>query len=216
LIRLFNEQAASAPRFVLVTERTPVLETEPNDDFKKPQALEDLPISIDGRLDKSGDVDSFRVSLQAGQTLIASVDAYTLGSPVDAVLRLVDSRGVQLALNHDDGRTLDPQLAWTAPTSGDYIVRFSASLIRQRRREVNRWKRLRLSCTSRSAYLQYTCQESNAAQTAVSSDGIWLSLGSNSVRWDRIGASFQTTVLRVPDTSRVNAACGAGGMGRAR
>src|SRR6185503_16858506 len=72
--------------------------------------------------DKSGDVDSFAVTLEAGQTLIASLEAYTLASPMDAVLRLVDSRGVQLASNDDDGRTLDPLLAWTATSAGSYVL----------------------------------------------------------------------------------------------
>ncbi len=122
LVRLFNDQGASRPRFLVVTHDVPAQETEPNDDFKKPQALERLPLSLNGRLDKSGDVDSFSVNLEAGQTLVASVEAYPLGSPVDALLRLVDSHGVQLTLKHDDGRTLDPFLAWTAQTGGTYVV----------------------------------------------------------------------------------------------
>jgi hypothetical protein len=119
LVRVFNEQGASGPRFLILSGEPQAAEQEPNDDFMKPQAV-DLPVSLNGRLDKSGDVDSFAVTLEAGQTLIASLEAYTLASPMDAVLRLVDSRGVQLALNDDDGRTLDPLLAWTANSAGTY------------------------------------------------------------------------------------------------
>ncbi|MEO8425898.1 MAG: hypothetical protein ABI651_02180 [Verrucomicrobiota bacterium] len=124
LIRVFNEQGASGPRFLIITREPQGAEQEPNDDFSKPQPVDvnHLPVSINGRLDKSGDVDSFAVALEAGQTLIASVEAYILASPVDAVLRLVDSRGVQVALNHDDGRTLDPLLAWTAKVAGTYVL----------------------------------------------------------------------------------------------
>jgi hypothetical protein len=122
LVRVFNEQGASGPRFLIVTREPQSSEQEPNDDFKKPQTLDQLPVSLNGRLDKSGDVDSFGVTLEAGQTLIASVEAYTLASPMDAVLRLVDSRGVQVALNQDDGRTFDPFLAWTATSAGRYIL----------------------------------------------------------------------------------------------
>ena len=121
LVRVFNEQGASGPRFLIVTPEPPSAEQEPNDDFKKPQPLEQLPASLNGRLDKSGDVDSFAVTLETGQTLIASLEAYTLASPMDAVLRVVDSRGVQVALNHD-GRTFDPFLAWTAASAGTYIL----------------------------------------------------------------------------------------------
>jgi Bacterial pre-peptidase C-terminal domain len=122
LVRVFNEQGASGPRFLIVTREPQAAEQEPNDDFMKPQAVDHLPVSLNGRLDKSGDVDSFAVTLEAGQTLIASLEAYTLASPMDAVLRLVDSRGVQLALNDDDGCTLDPLLAWTANSAGTYIL----------------------------------------------------------------------------------------------
>ncbi|PYM15436.1 MAG: hypothetical protein DME18_04310 [Verrucomicrobia bacterium] len=122
MIRVFNEQGTSGPRFLIVTREPQSSEQEPNDDFTKPQAMDHLPVSLNGRLDKSGDVDSFAVTLKAGQTLVASLEAYTLASPMDAVLRLVDSRGVQVALNDDDGRTPDPLLVWTAQSAGTYVV----------------------------------------------------------------------------------------------
>ena len=121
LVRVFNEQGASGPRFLIVTGEPQTAEQEPNDDYIKPQVLDRLPVSLNGRLDKSGDVDSFAVDLEAGQTLIVSVEAYTLASPIDAVLRLIDSRGVQVALN-DDYRTLDPLLEWKADSAGTYIL----------------------------------------------------------------------------------------------
>ena len=122
LIRVFNETGASALRFLIVTAGPQGTEVEPNDEFTKPQVVEQLPVTINGRLNKGGDVDSFAVTLDAGQTLIAAVEAYVLASPVDAVLRLVDTQGLELALNHDDGRTLDPKLVWTAKTAGTYVL----------------------------------------------------------------------------------------------
>lgn len=120
-LRVFNGDGASAPRFLLVTREPQTLEQEPNDDFAQPQKVERLPASVNGRLEKSGDVDSYAVTLEAGQTLVASVEAFTLASPVDAVLRVVDARGTQVAWNHD-GRTLDPELVWTASAAGTYVV----------------------------------------------------------------------------------------------
>src|SRR6266487_2808287 len=114
LIRMFNEQGASALRFLIVTRDPQLAEREPNDDFSNPQSIERFPASLNGRLEKSGDVDSFAVPLEAGQTLIASVEAFTLAS-------LVDAPGVQVAWNHD-GRTLDPFLAWTAKSAGTYVL----------------------------------------------------------------------------------------------
>lgn len=121
LIRLFNEQGASGPRFFIVSREPQLAEQEPNDDYTKPQVIEHFPASINGRLEKAGDVDSFAIPLEAGQTLIASVEAFTLASPVDAVVRLVDARGVQTAWNHD-GRTFDPFFAWTAKSAGTYVL----------------------------------------------------------------------------------------------
>ena len=121
LIRLFNEQGASALRFLIVTHKAQLAEQEPNDDYTKPQMVEEFPASINGRLEKSGDVDSFAVQLEAGQTLIASVEAFTLASPVDMVMRLLDDRGVQVAWNHDE-RTLDPFLVWTAKSAATYVL----------------------------------------------------------------------------------------------
>jgi len=122
LVRFFNDAGASAPRFLIVTGEPQATETEPNDDFGKAPRVENLPVTFNGRLNKSGDVDSFAVRLEAGQTLHAALDAYVLGSPVDAVLRLVDTRGLELALNHDNGRNPDPALTWTARDAGTYVL----------------------------------------------------------------------------------------------
>ncbi len=122
LIRLYNSEGASAVRFLILTQDSQIAEMEPNDSFAHPQPMDVLPATINGRLAKSGDVDSYAVDLKAGQTLIASVEAYTLQSPVDAALFLLDSRGIRVAQNHDDGRTLDPALVWTAQADCRYVV----------------------------------------------------------------------------------------------
>ena len=121
LVRFFNERGASAPRFFIVSREPQTLEAEPNDDFHAPQKIAALPATISGKLDKSGDVDSFAVTLKRGQTLVAWVEAYVLASTFDAMLRITDTAGNALAFNHD-GRTLDPFLAWTAPRDGTFIV----------------------------------------------------------------------------------------------
>ena len=122
LIRFFNGEGASAPRFFIVSAAPEPLEAEPNDHFKKPQPIAALPTTIGGTLGKAGDVDSFAVTLKKGETLTARVEAYVLGSTFDGMLRLVDESGTQLAFNHDDGRTLDPLLMWIAPSDGTFVV----------------------------------------------------------------------------------------------
>jgi len=82
-----------------------------------------LPVTVNGALDKGGDVDGFGVDLEAGQTLVAAVDAAGgPGAPVDAVLEVVDDRGGYRARNLD-ARGLDPRIVFTAPRAGRYVVR---------------------------------------------------------------------------------------------
>jgi hypothetical protein len=78
LVRIFTAGSVSAPCFFIVSRDPELRDTEPNDDFAKPQKMEQLPATIRGRLDKAGDVDSFSVTLNRGQSLVARADAYVL------------------------------------------------------------------------------------------------------------------------------------------
>ena len=122
VIRAFSPEGVSAPRFLILSSHPQRAEVEPNDETRTAQVLSDLPAEVNGRLEKNGDVDSYSVELQAGQTLVARLEAYTLQSPLDPVLRLLDAQGVQVAWNHDEVRSLDPLLAWRAPKAGTYVL----------------------------------------------------------------------------------------------
>ena len=121
LVRLFNEEGSSDPQFFVVGSGPEISDAEPNDHFEKPQKVEALPGAINGRLDKNGDVDSFLISLKAGQWLDARLDSYRMMRSIDAVLRLVDGAGRQLAFNHDFG-TLDPRLTWQAGSDQEVVL----------------------------------------------------------------------------------------------
>jgi len=121
LVRFYNESGASQPCFFIVSTEPEFVEKEPNDEFKAPQKIDALPATISGRLDKSGDVDSFGVTLKKGETLTAWVEAYVLASTFDGMLRVVDENGDELTFDHD-GRTLDPYLTWKAPRDGTFVV----------------------------------------------------------------------------------------------
>ena len=122
LVRAYNPEGTSVPRFLIVTPGPQLAEIEPNDHFAHAQPVPTLPAHINGRLEKAGDVDSYAVTVAAGRTLIASIEAHVLQSPLDAILRIVNAHGVELAFNHDGGRTMDPFLAWTSPAAGTYVV----------------------------------------------------------------------------------------------
>ncbi|WP_439630440.1 PPC domain-containing protein [Gemmata sp.] len=124
-LRAHDAEGASGLRPFVVGTLPDVAEKEPNDDARKPQVVAGNGV-VNGRLEKSGDVDCFGVALKKGQTLVASLDAHSgLRSPVDAVLQVVSADGFVLDENHDF-RGLDPQLAFTAPTDGTFAVRVFA------------------------------------------------------------------------------------------
>ncbi len=121
-IRLHDADGASAPRPFLLGRLTEVAEKEPNDEVTKAQQVTGNAV-VNGRLDKNGDVDIFRVSAKKGQTLIASIMANeVLASPVDMVVQVLSADGSVLAQDHDT-HGLDPQVAFPVPNDGEYLVR---------------------------------------------------------------------------------------------
>lgn len=73
--------------------------------------------------DDSGDFDFQRITVTAGQQLIADTDTPT--GPLDTVVGLYDSAGTLIANNDDSGGTLDSLLRFTFTTSGTYYVMVS-------------------------------------------------------------------------------------------
>jgi hypothetical protein len=125
LVRLYDGEGPSAPLVFVVGTRTEVMEAEPNDEVAKAQPIESLPVIVNGRLEKSGDVDSYAVRLEAGQYLSAAVQGRRLGAPMDPLLHLYDAAGNPLAFAHD-GLGLDPLLVFRAESRGTYVVRVEA------------------------------------------------------------------------------------------
>jgi hypothetical protein len=124
-LRAYNDEGASNLRPFVVGMLPEVTEKEPNDDFKKPHVLDGSCV-VNGKLEKSGDVDCFAVSLKKGQTLVASLEANrTLRSPMDGMLQILSADGFVLEENNDF-HGLDPQLAFTAKKDGTYITRVYA------------------------------------------------------------------------------------------
>jgi hypothetical protein len=124
LVHCANSDGASEPRWFSIGSLPELVEVEPNDEVAKPQVIEKLPICLNARLDKSGDVDGYAVKLEAGQTLVGMVEAYSLGSGVDMLAHVMDEAGVRLH-TASDSRNLDPVLSFKAPKAGRYIVQLA-------------------------------------------------------------------------------------------
>lgn len=124
-LRLISDEGASSPRPFFVGSLPEAAEVEPNNSFKERQQLSALAV-VSGKLQKQNDVDVFSIPVQAGQTLVASlIGNEIIGSPMDAVLQICTESGTVLAQEHDS-RGLDPQVAYAAPQSGNYLVRIFA------------------------------------------------------------------------------------------
>jgi Bacterial pre-peptidase C-terminal domain len=124
-IRLYNSEGASALLPFLIGSLKELSEVEPNSRPRDAQVITDSELTINGVL-TDADVDCFAVTLKAGQTLVAAVDANTrLGSPMDAILQVVSQDGIVVAENHDD-LGLDPRLIFTPTAPGTYVIRMFA------------------------------------------------------------------------------------------
>jgi subtilisin family serine protease len=75
----------------------------------------------------SRDVDLYRVTLAAGQTLTIDVDARTLsgGSTLDSYVRVFNASGRAQAANDDDATSYDSFLVFRAASAGTYFVGIS-------------------------------------------------------------------------------------------
>jgi hypothetical protein len=122
-VRLFDDEGAGAPRRFEIGLAPDVTEAEPNNEPRQPQLLPAEGSMVNGRFEQSGDVDVFAVDAAQGQTVVAALAGNgPFGSPCDGVLQVLSTDGFVLAQN-DDGRGLDPLIAYTVPTAGRYLVR---------------------------------------------------------------------------------------------
>ena len=127
----------TAERGRMVSNRVPFaldtlpecFDAESNNEPSKAQAV-DLPIIVNGRIDRSDDWDVFRVEGKAGKTIVAEVHARRLDSPMDSMLKLTDSHGKVLAFNDDhedpgvglNTHHADSYLRVKLPADGTYFV----------------------------------------------------------------------------------------------
>ncbi len=127
LVRLHNPEGPSPTRIFVVGELPEILENPDNNTPGSTQAvLESLPVVVNGRLEKSNDVDFYRLrGLKKGQTISARVDSYGLLAPNDPFLHLLDRDGHEIAYG-SVSHNLDPRLSHVIPGDGDYFLQINA------------------------------------------------------------------------------------------
>jgi hypothetical protein len=104
-----------------------VMEVEPNDDFAKATPVPSLPIALNGVIEKPGDVDHFRFKMKKGEVYDFNCYARRLGSPLDSVMLLMNSKGAGLIAN-DDSAGPDSYFRYQAPADDDYVLRIDDHL----------------------------------------------------------------------------------------
>lgn len=118
--RLWTSQGCTPAMKFVVGDLPEVVEEEIDGD---PVAVPvTLPVTINGRIFPREDVDLWAVKAKKGQTVRCEVHAARLGSPLDARLEILDSRGRRIAEN-EDAFGPDPVVRFTAPEDGEYQVR---------------------------------------------------------------------------------------------
>ena len=102
-----------------------LVEVEPNPGFGKAQVVTlpvSAPLSILGAIERPQDVDVFHIAAEAGERLRISVTAHSLGSLLDPLVTLHDTKGALIATADDDGGSRDPQLDITVPQPGPIFL----------------------------------------------------------------------------------------------
>ena len=124
---------------------TEMVETEPNNTTGNANAVT-TPITLNGKIDKSGDIDYFSFEIEEPQLLVFEVEANKLSSNLDALLTLYgpgkpdgeqkqaseemanNERGwetspaEQVLMVNDDGITADARIDWNFEETGKYSV----------------------------------------------------------------------------------------------
>lgn len=129
-LAVHDNSGTLAPLKFVVGDLPEVLEAEPNDTVGRSQPLNGA-LTVNGRMNRDGDEDLFRVSVEAGASLLFQVDAEKYGSLLDSSLTVLDSRGKVIASNDDakwPGRALnrDALISFKFKESGDYFVKVSS------------------------------------------------------------------------------------------
>jgi hypothetical protein len=81
-----------------------------------------LPFGVSGRMEISGESDRYAFEAVKDGVLELSVTARRHGSEMDPWLKILDADGRELAVNDDDGGSIEPRLVWTVPADGRYTA----------------------------------------------------------------------------------------------
>lgn len=125
-VRLVGKYGVTGPRAFQISNRPECVELEPNDSQATASSVSFASPTgatwINARCDKPGDIDWFRFTSTAKQSILIDSWGERLDSPVHAVIEVYDQQGKRLAASRG-GTQVDPRLEFTTPVDGEYYVR---------------------------------------------------------------------------------------------
>ncbi len=119
-----------SPNLVRLSPFENVMEKEPNDSNAEATVAGALPVAMNGILEKEGDVDFFKFTAKKDQTFQIKVFANSIGTPVDPVLTVYNSKMGGLGSSDDADASKDARVDFKAPEDGEYYVRVTDMLAR--------------------------------------------------------------------------------------
>lgn len=99
-----------------------VLEKEPNNGGWTHKNAPAIPLALNGIIQREGDRDILPITAKKGQKVRIEAFARSLGSPIDIVFHVRDSKGKYLAGNDDRRNNPDGSLDYTFPATGQYNI----------------------------------------------------------------------------------------------
>jgi len=120
-LRVIGPTGMTNPRAFQVGRRPEAIEVQPNDSVGQAQPI-NLESVVNGRIEKGGDVDCYRLRLNAGQRVVVEAFADRLDAPWRAVVEVRDPEGRAIP-GERVGPRLEPLVVFTARTGGDYLLR---------------------------------------------------------------------------------------------
>ena len=118
---MFCASGGSSGSLPFVVGQLPeLIETESNSTPNTAEAI-DLPVTLNGQIHGERDLDYYRFSLKAGQTVYCEVLARRLGSRLEPAVSILDANG-RAVTHQEDSLGDDPLLAFRAPVDGIYYL----------------------------------------------------------------------------------------------
>lgn len=112
---------AANPISMYAGDTDEAVEAEPNDDAAGANPVGNFPVTINGRIDKPGDRDVFRIKPTAAGSVSFRVMARQIGSRLDSFLRVLDASGKELQSN-DDAEGKDSRVVLSVQAGTEYLV----------------------------------------------------------------------------------------------